>query len=74
MEQQDHAQPPKSTVKNSSNSGPDQNKMREVAGGDAPDEGEAEDEERNDKSYFKLADYFVTIGVDNYYSAEEIYR
>lgn len=48
--------------------------MREAVGGDAPDEGEAEDEERNDKSYFKLADYFVTIGVDNYYSAEEIYR
>ena len=29
---------------------------------------------KTEKHYYKLADYFVTIGLDNYYVPEEIYR
>ena len=29
---------------------------------------------KTEKHYYKLADYFVTIGLDNYYVPEEVYK
>ena len=31
-------------------------------------------QERNERDYYKLADYFCTIGIDDYYTQDEIYR
>lgn len=28
----------------------------------------------NEKSYYKLADYFVTVGIDNYHTENEVYK
>ena len=32
------------------------------------------DKMKSEKQYYKLADYFITIGLDDYYQKEEIYR
>lgn len=32
------------------------------------------DKMTTEKYYYNLADYFVTIGLDNYYTSEEIYK
>ena len=32
------------------------------------------DKMKMEKQYYKLADYFVTIGLDDYYTNEEIYK
>jgi hypothetical protein len=32
------------------------------------------DKMRTEKNYYKLADYFITIGLDNYYAPEEVYK
>lgn len=29
---------------------------------------------KTEKHYYKLADYFCTIGLDNYYTPEEVYK
>lgn len=29
--------------------------------------------EENEKKYYKLADYFVTVGIDDYYTQDEYY-
>ena len=40
------------------------------------EEKRAEEEMMKDKekTFYKLADYFVTVGIDQYYSKEEIYK
>ena len=42
----------------------------------AEEEKEREELEKisNEKMFYKLADYFVTVGIDNYHTEDEIYR
>ena len=31
------------------------------------------EKEENEKKYYKLADYFITVGIDDFYSQDEYY-